>query len=616
MFCTECGQKHTDGAKFCAACGTPRISVFAASTDDGKIPVGSKNHPGLLASALGGNEDAIFELGLHCIADGDLEGAQYWLLQGHEQGDTSATFELGRLHTSRNDKEAEKWFLLAEPDYLLPSCREELGDLCVRTGRLEEAKDWYLKTIEMANSLGPDEATEAEQAKFRLKLADVFIDLDDKSQGEHWYLEAVEWGSMWAAIRLGLLYEGLGESESAEKWLLHGARSGDPAAQYFLGWFYDDASIITEAEKWYLASSEAGEEDAMFRLGLLYRRQNQIDDAKKWLERSATNGNEEAQAELDGLNKHLAILDSPPHVMPTGNWWEKIDDLVNNRLTFDQFVDTLILFMLHTTVVENPEGQGAALSRRMVWHFEDDTVIWMGYQGTIYLSHLTIEHSADSMPIIPNTADHGHFDFASETNGWVYTGPLSIVDLINAFAVPYGTPTLVLPWGDAADYVQSIDDGLWGIYNELDDEDETQVMFDAIASLFTAIVDGNLEIPGDIWDFKEEIGSQLIPRYSQAGRFTRFLDALEATGWLLLLDECCDTCAYSSFKQQREHENQSAFITWLQGAENYWKISGAVDHHHWATREEASFLQEFAATYGLTATELGVENGQVHLVFN
>jgi hypothetical protein len=294
---------------------------------------------------------------------------------------------------------------------------------------------------------------------------------------------------------------------------------------------------------------------------------------------------------------------APVDIVAFQAWWETIEDVVTHRASFTTFINTLLGFLTDTSVAKNPMGEAAALSRRIVWCFADDTVLWLGFSGEIFVSHLTKEFTPHSDPPEFSGVESRHFRYSFESNGWIYAGPRGVVALVNSIAHTHGHPTLILPWLTVAQTMLAIDDGLWGIYDEGEDEAQTERIFNAIIALFTALTNGSLTLPGGNWGFRVAGGTECMPRFSRAGRFSAFLDALDDKGWLVLRDQCCQTCATETIKHESTEENQSAFVTWEQNAGESWAVSGAIDQTHMVTQAEHQFLTSLAASFGLIVTE-------------
>ena len=296
-------------------------------------------------------------------------------------------------------------------------------------------------------------------------------------------------------------------------------------------------------------------------------------------------------------------------------------DVIDNRASFETFVRTLLSFLENTNVIGDAMGASQALCRRLVWTYADDTLLWRNSGGATYLSHLTKEFNESAGPELFQELGSNNLKYSLDANGWIYSGPLAITELVQKLEETRGKPTLILPWGAAAEFILGVDDdgGLYGIYEEEEDDSETEEKFDAILALFQSLASSTLGVPEDRWGLSFDHGSGFMPQYSKVGRFNSLLDALEEQGWLILRDECCGVCANQSIEEEsadRADQVLSAFITWGQEADQYWKVSGAIHHTHHATPEEAVLLRELATTCGVSITEGESIKGRITLDFS
>ena len=305
----------------------------------------------------------------------------------------------------------------------------------------------------------------------------------------------------------------------------------------------------------------------------------------------------------------------------SGNWWDSVPDVINNRASFETFVRTLLCFLEDTNVIGDAMGESQALSRRLVWTYADDTVLWRDPGGATYVSHLTKEFKESARPLLLKELGSSHLAYSLDTNGWIYTGPLAITELVQKLEETRGKPTLILPWEAAVAFILGIDDdgGLYGIYEEAEDDTQTEKKFDAILALFQSLANSAVSVPDNRWDLGVDFGSGYMPQYSKVGRFNSLLDALEDRGWLILRDECCGECANQSIEQEgtdRANQTPSVFITWGQEADQYWRVSGGIDHTHHATPEEAVLLRELASRFGVSLTEGKAVKGRITVDFS
>jgi hypothetical protein len=289
-------------------------------------------------------------------------------------------------------------------------------------------------------------------------------------------------------------------------------------------------------------------------------------------------------------------------------WWLKVDSLIEGSADFEGFVETLFGFFFDTRI-GGEMGESEALSSRMVWHFADDTVLWVTSRHETFLSHLEQEYRRSSaLPLMPGVAEQD-FEYSRNANGWAYTGALGTLTLVNSLAAAHGAVTLVLPWAEIIGKLLDDFDEVFDIYCGWGDEDasdeERERRSEGVRRLVTALDAEELGVPGEVWSILVCSGEDFMPKYSHVGRFRSFLDSLEEQGWTVLREECCFSCVRGSLdaiRSESQHGSLHAFVTWEQNADSSWGVSGWVDHSWGVDRaEDANFLAEVAAQCGLTA---------------
>lgn len=312
MFCTQCGQKAPEDAKFCGSCGA---NVLAEATTAASSITGlrSENLPPerqeFLGRAEAGDEDAMFELAGWCKSVGNLDTAIFWYQKLVELGDPFAAFELGRIFEEEDDDDqAEKLFLLSAKATETTYAAEKLGQHYARRGKNIEARQWLLTAIEWLDKPDEDDYTEEDGANIHLELAKVLAKLDENAEAEMWFQKAVDAGNLEAMASFGIFLESQGEDERAHTWLKKSADAGHIPGLFFLGWFHEDAGRLDEAKKCFTKAAEADDDDAAYRLGLLYRAEGNHAEAERWLRKAADAGNDEAKAALESTPRTGVVI--------------------------------------------------------------------------------------------------------------------------------------------------------------------------------------------------------------------------------------------------------------------------------------------------------------------
>jgi TPR repeat protein len=329
VFCTQCGQKAPEDAKFCGSCGA---NVLAEATTAASSITGlrSENLPPerqeFLGRAEAGDEDAMFELAGWCKSVGNLDTAIFWYQKLVELGDPFAAFELGRIFEEEDDDDqAEKLFLLSAKAAETTYAAEKLGQHYARRGKNIEARQWLLTAIEWLDKPDEDDYTEEDGANIHLELAKVLAKLDENAEAEKWFQKAVDAGNLEAMASFGIFLESQGEDERAHTWLKKSADAGHIPGLFFLGWFHEDAGRLDEAKKCFTKAAEADDDDAAYRLGLLYRAEGNHAEAERWLRKAADAGNDEAKAALESTPRTGVVIKTNEYefelLLDGDKWW-------------------------------------------------------------------------------------------------------------------------------------------------------------------------------------------------------------------------------------------------------------------------------------------------------
>lgn len=301
MFCTQCGEKVAESARFCGSCGSPvsagsvPVSTPGGTAQSANLPTEQQD---LLKRAEAGDEVAMFEFAGWRRRDGDLDTATVWFQKLVELGDPFAAYELARIFEGEDDNQAEKLFLFAARTIGATYAAHRLGDHYSQREQYGEAKKWYMTAIEWLDKPDEDSYTEEDISEIHLDLARALEKLEDSAEAEKWFQKAVDAGNPAAMVSFSIFLEARGDMEAAHSWLKKSADAGHIPGLYFLGWFHEDAGQVDEAKRCYRKAAEADDDDAAYRLGLLYRAEGDTAEATRWLERAADMGHSEAKIAL------------------------------------------------------------------------------------------------------------------------------------------------------------------------------------------------------------------------------------------------------------------------------------------------------------------------------
>lgn len=357
MFCTECGTRAADTAKFCANCGTKLFNEEAvtennaedisdANADDSENgdlgDIGSffksdtnyfKDLPNdvVIKAAEKGNMYAQIDMMRRCLAFDDETGYRIWSIMAlpdriniAKQGDFEEQISLGLdyMHGSqgaeKSANESDYWFKMAFEDCMKAA---EQGDAIAQCNLgkcfdmpygtnedIEEAIYWFKKAAEQGNrhamwqlkNVYEDETSEIydeNKEEYVLK----YLEFHDKNKADYWEKK----------------YDARCDEEGAEELqkLKEAAEQGDAcmqgelAARYFNG--YGVEKNTENADLWsrrafsgFKKAAEEGDARAQIQIGRYYLSGNCVQKDRQialmWYKRAAEQGNNEAM-------KHISI---------------------------------------------------------------------------------------------------------------------------------------------------------------------------------------------------------------------------------------------------------------------------------------------------------------------
>jgi tetratricopeptide (TPR) repeat protein len=230
--------------------------------------------------------------------------------QEQEEDLAIAFHQLGRVAQERgNLDDAEDWYLkslAAEQDsgnqLGISASFHQLGRLCQEQGRLGDAENWYLKSLAIEEELDNKPGMAASYGQLGV-LAEDRERLDD---AEDWYLKSLaiegdlgdERGMARVFHQLGMVAQKRGRLDDAENWYLKSLaieeeldnKPGMAASYGQLGVLAEDRGRLDDAEDWYLKSLaidvELGNTTGMAvsygHLGLLADGRGQHPEALEW----------------------------------------------------------------------------------------------------------------------------------------------------------------------------------------------------------------------------------------------------------------------------------------------------------------------------------------------
>lgn len=305
---------------------------------------------------------------------------------------------------------------------------------------------------------------------------------------------------------------------------------------------------------------------------------------------------------------------------PTPEWQNQIAKVLDETADLETFTNFIVSMVDNDLITIYPDGEAGSLSRRVIWAFPNNMVCWTGKDEDFFLSHLLEEYNEKTeVPRISGESEYS-WSYYPASNGWLYSGDSGTIELIDNLTKAYGKPTLVLPWSFQIEQVVEEEVEDLNNYYDVDLEDEgSKEKYRKLLLFFRNLLDEKVASPGGVWDIALDYGDGYMPKFSKAGRFNQFLDALEESGWGLIRDECCGSCSSGSIKWLREDrvgEPFPIFITWGQNSDFTWGLDGRVSHMHLPdTQEEVVILKEFAHRFGLEFATEHKYNNPVPFVF-
>ncbi|MCX4671509.1 tetratricopeptide repeat protein [Streptomyces sp. NBC_01381] len=287
--------------------GTPPDLSTVAGTLWG-FAVGSQANRALRAGQLDDAESAYRAI-LRALEDGHGSPAQ--------RREIAATYhQLGAVAQDRGRlEEAEEWYrksLTIEEELRnrpgMATSYHQLGRVAQDRGRLEEAEEWYRKSLTIKEELHNRPA----MASTYHQLGSVAQDRGQLDEAEEWYRKSLTIkeelhnrpGKATSYHQLGRVAQDRGRLDEAEEWYrksltikeeLHN-RPAMASTYHQLGVVTQDRGQLDEAEEWYRKSLTIKEElhnrpgmaASYHQLGLVAQDRGRLDEAEEWYRKSLT----------------------------------------------------------------------------------------------------------------------------------------------------------------------------------------------------------------------------------------------------------------------------------------------------------------------------------------
>ncbi len=274
-------------------------------------------------------EDSYLKKAFTAYDKGNLEEAEKWLIQGIENQETDAEYNLAVFY-----RDILKNFDKAEPFYLKANEKGHLGALneiaiLYKNERkdFDKAEQFYLKAIEKGNIdalnniafLYKNERKDFDKAEqFYLKAiekgnVDALFNIaslydnerKDFDKAEQFYLKAIEKGRVDALNNIALLYGNERKDfDKAEQFFLKAIEKGDVNALYNIALLYKrERRNFDKAEQFYLKAIEKGHVDALNNIATLYiTERKDFDKAKQFYLKAIERGN------VNALHNYIYLL--------------------------------------------------------------------------------------------------------------------------------------------------------------------------------------------------------------------------------------------------------------------------------------------------------------------
>ena len=198
---------------------------------------------------------------------------------------------ISNYHKESENK--EKFYRLNDSNEKENHCQYKLGKLKQKQGKIEEAKDWYLK------------AAEGNHKKAQYKLGQLYEKDNQeefKKESIKWYLEAAKQKHMEACYKYARLLD-KAYSEEKKKYYSEAIKLGHIKSFYKLGSIFDEEKNEKEAEKNVRKAADGKYEKAQYKMGLLMEHKQNFKESIKWYFKAAERGNELAKDKLKKLEE-------------------------------------------------------------------------------------------------------------------------------------------------------------------------------------------------------------------------------------------------------------------------------------------------------------------------
>jgi tetratricopeptide (TPR) repeat protein len=194
------------------------------------------------------------------------------------EGHGRSAYNLGHLYSRMERLEdARQWYIRAvDLGYLQGALT--LGHLAERSENSEEAASWYERAAVGGNAHGMHH------------LGLIARNRGREEQAEEWFRKALENEELEASSALGELLVASGRLEEAEATLRTAVDRGDEASTVYLGIVLANLGRLSEAEGLWLKAAAAEVSVAEANLGRLCWKQGRYSEAEQWYEKAVEHG--------------------------------------------------------------------------------------------------------------------------------------------------------------------------------------------------------------------------------------------------------------------------------------------------------------------------------------
>lgn len=261
------------------------------------------------------------------------------------------------------------------------------------------------------------------------------------------------------------------------------------------------------------------------------------------------------------------------------SWLKTVEKAVAGEATKEEFIHA-VTGWLTTELAEYTEGSYEAISRRVIWLFDEKWAIVYGSYFPLTVTHMDEEVTSETTPPIELPG----WSYRKHANGWQHhlensdISEKDILHLIDALSKILGEPKLVLPWGYCwADNIaeEELDEYLeWGA-------EGSEELRTAMHALATSVGEPGSLAEVSPWELEKTDEAEWMPEFCDWSRFQRVTSAIEERKLMILnLDEHCAACGSNVYewavKDDPEMEGKRIFLTWGQNSQGTYLGDGSI----------------------------------------